>query len=136
MLVTRVDVVVISVLVLAVGFLCFTAGMWVRRDSDHDLIQELYRELDARRMEMPPEIAHEPRGYLEVPDWQGDLPALNPGTPIRHMGMIYRDPEAEQLAALELRQAAPEAGWDLDAYIEGLVRRSAQDLAELLGGEQ
>jgi len=133
MIVTKVDVVVISVLVLAVAVICYTIGMWVRRDSDHDLIQELYKELDARKAEMPPEIAHEPRGYLEVPDWQ--MPPVSLGTPIRDTTLIYRDPVDEAVAALEIRQALPVDGWDLDGYIESLVRRNDEFLAGFPGGE-
>jgi hypothetical protein len=150
MIVTKVDVVVISVLVLAVAVICYTIGMWVRRDSDYDLIQELYKELDARKAEMPPEIAHEPRGYLEVPDWQGPdttAEALTQarsggghhpsrlGTPIRDTTLIYRDPVDEAVAALEIRQALPVDGWDLDGYIESLVRRNDEFLAGFPGGE-
>ena|SRR5271155_4310534 len=118
MLVTRVDVVVIAVLVVMVGVVCYTIGLFVRRASDQDLIADLYKELDARRAEMPPEIAHEPRGYLEVPDWQ--MPPVQLGTPIRNVGMIYQDPVEEHARTSELREARAD-GWDLDAWVADLL---------------
>src|SRR5271155_4918995 len=105
MLVTRVDVVVIAVLVVMVGVVCYTIGLFVRRASDQDLIADLYKELDARRAEMPPEIAHEPRGYLEVPDWQ-----MPPG---------QLDTPGEEYAGRHRRSEAD--GWDLDAWVADLL---------------
>lgn len=54
------QVFVVALVIALVAIVCFTIGLLCRRASDAELIDELETELQARQVEMPPEIAHEP----------------------------------------------------------------------------
>jgi hypothetical protein len=107
---TGLQLTLLTVIMLAAVAVSFWIGLAMRRRSDTDLIRELEAELDARRIVMPPELAHEPvtGGFIR------------PGSPVRLT--LADKPGAYMVSATALladldtaRSEVADTVWDLPA---------------------